>query len=324
MISTQNHLPSATPAFLTDVRDGLRRTPRRLPAKYFYDARGDALFQQIMHCPAYYLYRAEQGILSGQGKTITRRLGALADRYQVVELGPGDASKSRLLLTDMSEAGLVHSYLAIDISAHVIETVPRLLSSTLPGITVTGLAGDYLAALAGHPRPAGVRRLILFLGASIGNFTPEEALSFSKRLNLLSEPGDCVLTGFDLKKHPGVILRAYDDAGGLTRAFNLNLLVRINREAEGDFATERFDHYPSYDPETGCCKSFLVSLEDQAVRIAGERFDFREGETILTEISQKYAPAAIGELAVAAGFRSVADYSDRKGWFTDALWQLPG
>lgn len=316
--------PTARENFARDVLGGLSGYPKKIPSKYFYDARGDVLFQQIMQCPEYYLYRAEKAILVLRADDMARMAKEYAPSWEVMELGPGDASKSIFLLRALAAEGCLAAYNPIDISSHVISELDTLLASEIPGIPVHGITGDYLEALETSPRRDGTRRLILFMGAGIGNFFPEEAKRFCRRLRTLTTPGDLVLVGFDLKKDPRRILDAYQDRGGLTKAFNLNLLARINREAEGNFDTARFDHYPTYDPDTGSCKSFLVSTQETVVRIADTHIRFGQGETIFTEVSQKYAAGEIDLLAEASGFLPVEHYTDPRRQFVDCLWKVPG
>lgn len=323
MYSGTSHTLTTPDTFIPDVLEGLRGYPKRLPSKYFYDAKGDLLFQQIMRCPEYYLSRSEHAILSSQSAAITAELKTRSPTFEVAELGPGDASKSIFLLRALAAVDALGSYVPIDISAHVIATLRGSMAREFPGIHVHGITGDYLTALSQSPRSPEITRLILLLGANIGNFTPEEAKHFLRRLRTLSMPGDALLIGIDVKKHPAIILSAYNDREGLTKAFNFNLLARINREAGAGFELDQFDHYPTYDPETGTCKSFLVALKDMKVPVAGEIIRLREGESILTEVSQKYSLRAIDHLARESGFEPVAQYFDEKKWFVDCLWKVP-
>jgi dimethylhistidine N-methyltransferase len=325
MHTNEPDILDARRTFATEILEGLRRPQKRLPSKYFYDARGDEIFQRIMHAPAYYLFRAERQILSTRSEEIARQVTAMAPAVEVAELGPGDATKSIFLLRELALREALSAYRPIDISAHIIDLLSGALVQSLPGIPVHGLQGDYTAALAASPRPEGaVPRLILMLGANIGNFPPPAAVQLCRRLRELSRPGDMLLIGIDLKKDPRVVLEAYDDPGGLTRAFNLNLLRRINREAPADFEIDAFSHFPTYDPETGACKSFLVSEKATAVTVAGEKIHFRAGEAVLTEISQKYSLAETLALARESGFEPAGQYFDEKKWFVDCLWKVPG
>lgn len=309
--------------FLHDVVDGLTSSPKHLDAKYFYDANGDKLFQQIMQCPEYYPTRCEMEILQQQRREITGAVNALLKRYDVVELGAGDATKSVHLLQEMMNAGVDFTYYPVDISGNVIENLEKQLPVALPGLQVKGLQGEYMRMLHHASGLSEKNKLVLFMGANIGNFDTREALQFCRQLRRQLQPGDLLMIGFDLKKHPSVILDAYNDSQGITRAFNLNLLHRINRELGADFKPRLFDHYACYDPATGACKSYLVSLARQKVHIDNAAvIEFERDECIYMEISQKYTPAEIQQLAYAAGFTPVADFRDSRNWFADCLWKV--
>ncbi|WP_225860234.1 L-histidine N(alpha)-methyltransferase [Chitinophaga pendula] len=309
-----------TSAFYKDVIMGLRSPEKKLDAKYFYDAAGDHLFQQIMQCPEYYPTRCEMEILSRQSADIVQAILRHSREFDVVELGAGDATKSIHLLRQLRRQQLSYTYFPIDISANVISSLERDLPPQLPGTQVQGLNGEYFDML----REAGTRshrnKVVLFMGANIGNFTRTEALSFCKTIRRELQPGDLLLTGFDLKKHPQLILDAYNDRQGYTRDFNLNLLRRINRELGADFDLNQFEHYPTYDPQTGACKSYLVSRTDQQVHIGEVVIHFREGEPIYMEISQKYSIPEIENLAAEAGFYPATRFTDSRSWFMDTLW----
>lgn len=309
--------------FLQDVIEGLTGSPKRLDAKYFYDANGDKLFQQIMQCPEYYPTRCEMEILKQQRAAITNTINALLPAYDVIELGAGDATKSVYLLQEMIKAGTDFTYYPVDISGSIISELENKLPQTLPGLQVKGLHGEYMRMLNQASALSDKNKLVLFMGANIGNFDPRQALNFCRQLRRQLKEGDLLMIGFDLKKHPAVILDAYNDSQGITRAFNLNLLHRINRELDADFRLRLFDHYASYDPATGACKSYLVSLANQKVRIGNTvTVEFERDECIYMEISQKYTPKEIQQLAFNAGFTPVADFRDTKNWFADCLWKV--
>ncbi|RPD41375.1 L-histidine N(alpha)-methyltransferase [Chitinophaga barathri] len=307
--------------FEKDVLEGLREVPKRLHSKYFYDATGDALFQQIMHCQEYYLTRCEMDILRGQTEQIVRAIRRQAPVFDLVELGAGDASKSFYLLKELLRTGAIDTYFPIDISRNIIAQLQQSLPVKLPGLQVTGLNGEYMDMLQAAGQITGRQKVVMFMGSSIGNFTPAEAVQFCAKLRQQLQPGDMLMIGFDLRKNPKTILDAYNDKAGITRAFNLNLLERINRELDGNFDVSQFEHYPTYDPLTGACKSFLISQKEQAVEIAGQTVRFGANEPIFMEISQKYTVEEINELASRSGFRPVEFFYDSKRWFTDVLWQ---
>lgn len=313
--------PVVQAQFYKDVMQGLSSTPKYLQSKYFYDAEGDRLFQQIMQLSEYYLTRCEQEIFVKQTKAIAANLVSESGDCDIIELGAGDATKSTHLLRYLIDAGRHFTYYPVDISQNVIQLLEAEMPQRIPGLQVQGLNGDYFDMIRKSYQVSGRRKVILFLGSNIGNFRPAEANRFLRVLNDSLLSGDMVLIGFDLKKHPKQILAAYDDTTGVTKAFNLNLLRRINRELGADFDLAKFDHYPTYDPISGACKSFLVSIEDQEVHIGDESCRLYRNECVWTELSQKYSEDEINELAVQTGFRPVKNFYDSRHWFLDAAWE---
>ena len=287
--------------FLRDVLKGLERKPKKLDSKYFYDAKGDKLFQHIMDCPEYYITRCEAEIFSILSEAIAAELAASFEAFDLIELGAGDASKTVYLLQELLKARADFKYFPVDISRSIIDYLQYELPNKVPGLDVEGLNGEYVEMLKEANRVSGRRKVVLFLGSNIGNMDAGEALNFLIEVRTNLNPGDKLLIGFDLKKHPAIVFSAYNDHSGYTKAFNLNLLERINRELGGNFELSRFDHYPTYDPITGACKSYLVSNSKQQVLIAGRRFMFEEGEVIVMELSQKYDLQEIESLAKASG-----------------------
>ncbi|HEY5748553.1 MAG TPA: L-histidine N(alpha)-methyltransferase [Chryseolinea sp.] len=312
---------AAREEFYEDVIHGLTASSKSLSAKYFYDAEGDKLFQRIMQCPEYYLTHCEQEIFEHQTQDIATLICHHATDFDLVELGPGDTAKSSYLLGELQARGVDYTYFPIDISESIIQTLEKTLPLKFPGMRVEGLQGDYLDMLKEAKLRSNKRKVVLFMGASIGNVPPEEALGFCKALRKQLSPGDLLLVGFDLKKHPQVILDAYNDPEGITRAFNLNLLKRINRELGADFNLEHFVHYPTYDPATGSCKSYLVSQREQRVHIGPHAIRFTQGEPIFMEISQKYSLTEIQQLAERSGFKSLEQFQDSRKWFVDVMWK---
>jgi len=308
--------------FYEEVIRGLRAVPKYLSSKYLYDAAGDRIFQQIMHCPEYYLTRCEMEILSKRAAAIAHLMKIHAGMFDVVELGPGDTSKSILLLGELLKEKAIHTYFPIDISANVITKLKKELPLKLPKLQLNGLNGEYFDMLHYVHQISDRKKVLLFLGANIGNFTLQGAWHFCRQIGQYLNRGDLLLVGFDLKKNPLIIREAYHDKQGLTKAFNLNLLQRINGELQADFNLSQFDHYPTYDPHTGACKSYLVSLVNQRVHINRDiTIPFKENETIYTEISQKYSPEEIDRLAIESGFIPLTKFYDHKKWFVDCLWQ---
>jgi dimethylhistidine N-methyltransferase len=306
--------------FYLDVIQGLTETPKRLSSKYFYDKKGDSLFQAIMGSPDYYLTRCEMEIFTGQAKEIVDSITAENVGFELIELGPGNCAKSIYLLHALIAAGASFNYVPIDISENVISGLKSFLPDNAPNLRFNGLVGDYFDALSFYSLLPGTRKVVMCLGGNIGNMTIKESNEFCKKLRSYLQPGDQCIIGFDLVKHPAVIKRAYDDRDGFTREFNLNLLTRINRELDADFRIDQFDHYCSYDPLTGAAKSYLVSLSDMAVNISGTIISFEKDECIWTEISQKYSKSQIRQMAIDNGFIHTTGFSDTKSWFMDAIW----
>lgn len=308
--------------FFQDVFRGLSAPLKHLDSKYFYDENGDKLFQEIMDCPEYYLTKCELEILSKQSHTIIDSILVHHQCFDVVELGAGNALKSGYFLKELINKDVPFTYYPIDISANVISLLEKELPEEIPGLKMHTLQGEYLEMLKRANAMSDRRKVILFLGSNIGNFSPEAAGQFFIEIRNHLNPGDMLLTGFDLKKDPRVILNAYNDKAGITRQFNLNLLHRINRELDADFEPAQFDHFPTYDPQTGACKSYLVSLRDQVVRIGEADFIFfKEGEPVSTEISQKYSIDQIEKMADQGGYRLLNNFYDSKNWFVDSLWE---
>ncbi|NIG54355.1 L-histidine N(alpha)-methyltransferase [Chitinophaga sp. Cy-1792] len=324
VISTPANVFRTRPAssFYHDVVQGLRAQQKYLDPKYFYDAAGDELFQQIMQCPEYYLTGCEMEIMTQQSAAIAAAFSKYAADYDVIELGAGDASKSIHLLQQLIDNGTDYTYYPIDISGNVIQLLNSSLPQQLPQLSFRGLQGEYFEMLKYASTISSRRKILLFMGGNIGNFSPAAARSFCQQLRQHLQSGDLLLTGFDLKKHPQLILHAYNDSAGITREFNFNLLRRINRELQADFDTSKFEHFPTYDPQSGSCKSYLISLCAQQVHIGDDvTIPFRENEPIYMEISQKYDPVEINQLAAFGGFAPVAEFRDQRNWFSDCLWQ---
>lgn len=309
-------------SFYRDIVKGLTATPKYLESKYFYDAAGDRLFQEIMRSPEYYPTGCETEILLEHSKEMIDVFKFHAGDFDLVELGAGDATKTQHLLEGMLAEGIDFTYFPIDISKNVLRSLDRSLPVQMPSLQWQGLNGEYFEMLQEAGDRSLKNKVVLFMGANIGNFTTDEALLFCLSIREQLQPGDLLMIGFDLKKEPQTILNAYNDRKGITRAFNLNLLSRINRELGADFNIGHFDHYPTYDPMTGACKSYLISLVNQRVRIADNVYiDFQENEPIYMEISQKYSLEESDRMAAAAGFEPIAHFLDGKRWFADIVWK---
>jgi L-histidine N-alpha-methyltransferase len=307
--------------FLKEVLHDLGQTPKTLNSKYFYDGKGDKLFQEIMDCPEYYPTNCEMEIFRERTKDLAITLKNGFNTFDLVEMGAGDATKSSYLLKELMEMDADFTYMPIDISSTMIAHLEQSLPEKIKGLKVNGLNGEYFDMLEKANQISSRKKVVLMLGGNIGNVTPENALGFCSKIRSSLQEGDLVLIGFDLKKNPRTVLAAYNDAGGFTRDFNLNLLHRINDELGGNFDTEQFEHYPTYDPSTGACKSYLISRIDQEVIISGQTFIFKENEFIFMEISQKYSLEETDKMAEATGFKTVNHFLDHKKWFVDTVWQ---
>jgi L-histidine N-alpha-methyltransferase len=313
---------AATSAFADDVLRGLSRRPKSLPSMYFYDEIGSRLFQRITELEEYYLTRAECEILQTYAGQLSELLGNRP--FRLVELGVGDGAKTRSLLRHFLAGGLQFEYMPIDICEHALVELTGSLRRQMPEDTlrVHGIVAEYFEAMSLLDRRPTERTVVLFLGSNIGNFEPRDARRFLRTLRRSLRPGDSVLIGFDLKKDPALLTRAYNDAQGVTREFNFNLLERINRELGGEFDRRRFRHYGAYNPRLGRMESWLVSLDDQqvAVRELGRVFELARGEGIHVECSYKYDDKQIERLAASSGFDVRQQFFDRRHWFVDSLW----
>ncbi|MDE3182560.1 MAG: L-histidine N(alpha)-methyltransferase [Bacteroidota bacterium] len=305
--------------FLTDVLKGLQSSPKYLDSKYFYDKKGDELFQKIMESEEYYLTNAEMEIFSKQQSQIVDTVLYNSDPLDVIEFGPGDATKSVHLLKELAGRKQIENYVPIDISENIISLLNQSLPKQVPTLTIHGLAGEYFEMLSAAHKISSNKKLVLFLGANIGNFKFNEMPAFLMKLKSLLSAGDMVLIGFDLKKNPQTILSAYNDQQGFTKEFNLNLLSRINKELNGNFEIENFEHYPTYDPSTGACKSYLISTKEQSVKIGETLIHFEKNEPIFMEISQKYSVKEIDEIATECEFEVLADFFDSNRYFVDVI-----
>ena len=307
--------------FLKDVVKGLQSSPKYLYSKYFYDKKGDELFQKIMSSKDYYLTDSEMEIFSTQTEEIANAVLEKTENIDVVEFGAGDATKSIWLLKELSKRKVLNAYSPIDISKNIINLLDKTLPEQILGINIHGLNGEYLNMLSQANQISKNKKLVLFLGANIGNFKLAEIPEFCKKLRNLLFDGDMVLIGFDLKKDPKKILAAYDDSEGFTNQFNLNLLRRINRELNANFNLKNFEHYAMYDPDSGACKSYLVSTENQKVHLDNSVINFEKNETISMEISQKYTTSKIDGISCQCGFVPGAYFFDTKKYFTDVIWK---
>jgi dimethylhistidine N-methyltransferase len=299
-------------SFREAVRHGLSRNPKSLSPMYFYDEQGAALFEEICRLPEYYPTRAETAILRTHAADIAARIGPQA---HLVEYGSGATEKVRPLLDALEDPV---AYTPVDISAEQLAAAAADLAASYPAIEVTGIIADYTRPFTLPPprrRPAG-KRAALFLGSTIGNFGPEEALSFMQQAARRLSNGGLLLIGADLRKDPNRLHAAYNDSAGITARFNLNLLSRINRELDGSFDLGAFDHYAFYNPGPGRIEMHLVSRRAQRVTVAGQSFTFDQGESLHTENSYKFTVEGFRTMARRAGFTPEAVWFDEENLFS--------
>jgi L-histidine N-alpha-methyltransferase len=288
---------AATSELARDVRAGLARQPKSIPPKYFYDAEGSRLFDRICDTPEYYQTRTEQKLLEALADDLIAR----TKPSDLIELGSGAARKTRALLDAMDRAGLTSRYVPFDVSESMLCESAEQLLDAYPWLDVAGIVGDYERHL--DALPAGARRLFLFLGSTIGNFGPGEAVAFLARLRALMSEGDFLLIGLDTVKSEDVLNNAYNDAQGLTEAFNKNVLRVINRELYADFDLNAFEHVAFYNHERSQIEMHLEARCTQRVRIKqlDMNVDFVENERILTEISRKFSQESANDTLERAG-----------------------
>jgi L-histidine N-alpha-methyltransferase len=307
-LSLSNHLAadSAAQALRRDVRDGLTQTPKSLPPKWFYDAVGSDLFDQITRLPEYYPTRAEAQILRARSAEIAAASGA----DTLVELGSGTSEKTRMLLDALRDSGSLRRFVPFDVDAGVLNAAGSAIQREYPGIEIDAVCGDFEEHLDKIP---GVgRRLVVFLGSTIGNLTPGPRTDFLSALSDTLRPGDSLLLGTDLVKDVGRLVRAYADSAGVTARFNRNVLAVVNRELDADFNVDAFAHVARWNAADERIEMWLRAPTAQRVHIAGLDLivDFAAGEEMLTEVSCKFRPDAVKAELAAAGLR-------RTHWWTD-------
>lgn len=312
-VSLSNYLAAdaATHALRRDVRDGLTASPKTLPPKWFYDAAGSDLFDQITRLPEYYPTRAEAAILRAHAADIAASSGA----DTLVELGSGTSEKTRILLDAMSEAGSLQRFIPFDVDATILESAGAAIGAEYPGVEIDAVCGDFEEHLGKIPLVG--RRLVVFLGSTIGNLTAGPRAEFLAALADSLQPGDTLLLGTDLVKDVDRLVRAYDDSAGVTADFNKNVLAVVNRELDADFDLDAFEHVARWNPDELRIEMRLRARGAQRVRIAGLDLtvDFADGEEMLTEVSCKFRPEVVAEELAAAGLRRIDWWTDDAGDF---------
>jgi dimethylhistidine N-methyltransferase len=291
--------------FLADVIAGLSSNPRTIPCKYFYDDRGAALFQNICELPEYYVTRTEIDILGRSGADIASQLGP---NIELIGLGTGAGTKTRILIEALQNPAV---YIPVDISEKQLLESTALFRKIFPDLEILPVCADYLQSVV-LPAPSRIpaRNVVYFPGSTIGNFEPDEAVQFLRRIANVCRDGGGLLIGVDLKKDRQVLEAAYNDSAGVTAQFNLNLLQRINRELGADFDLDQWQHRAIYNPDAGRIEMHLISEADQFVHFNEHKFHFRRGEKIITEYSYKYSQEEFAAFAAKAGFKFVRMWTD--------------
>ncbi|MCF8367464.1 MAG: L-histidine N(alpha)-methyltransferase [Bacteroidales bacterium] len=310
--------------FAIDISNGLTSMPKHLGSKYFYDAKGSRIFQKIMQMPEYYLTSCEEEIFLNQKHLIYEVFSQHGKPFEMVELGAGDGMKTKILLNYFLQRNSNLKYIPVDISEKAVVDLVNELETELPTLDVNGKVGDYFQLINELSQTGKTPKILLFLGSNIGNFNEPESIRFFKQLKEIMNPDDMLFIGFDLKKDPEVILKAYNDPYGYTSSFNLNLLRRINEDLGADFELLKFDHHEVYDPQTGTAKSYLVSKDKQSVYIhdLNQTIEFDKWETIYMEMSQKYDMKMIRDLANNSGFEVVRNFYDKRQYYMNSVWKL--
>ncbi|AQA02768.1 L-histidine N(alpha)-methyltransferase [Mycobacterium sp. MS1601] len=312
-VSVANHLAAdhAAQALRHDVRSGLSANPKSLPPKWFYDAVGSDLFDQITRLPEYYPTRAEASILADRAAEIA----AASDADTLVELGSGTSEKTRMLLDAMRDRGALRRFIPFDVDSSVLVAAGAALAAEYPGVDIDAVCGDFEEHLG--EIPGGGRRLFAFLGSTIGNLTPGPRAQFLSSLAAVMNAGDTLLLGTDLVKDPGRLVRAYDDSAGVTAAFNRNVLAVVNRELHADFDLEAFAHVAKWNPAEERIEMWLRAVTAQHVRIADVDLtvDFDPGEEMLTEVSCKFRADGVARELASAGLRLTQWWTDAPGDF---------
>jgi L-histidine N-alpha-methyltransferase len=315
---------SADHELALSLLEGLSKSPKSLPSRFFYDDKGSELFKQIMGLPEYYPTRCEKEIL----QKYSGEIASLLDdgQYNIVELGCGDGVKTMLLLEKLLEQKKEFSFVPLDISKAAVDFLISNLKKEYGEIPfeVKGLVAEYFQGLSWLSTNASEKNLVLFLGSNIGNFDKSMAMRFLRQLWYSLNDGDLILIGFDLKKDLDILYNAYNDSAGVTKEFNFNVLDRINKNLGGDFKRDQFQHQGLYNVVTGAMESYLISTVAQKVTIEelGKSFDFKSWEPMHMEYSYKYQQSDIEELAEGSGFEIVNGFTDEKGYFVDSLWKV--
>lgn len=302
-----------------DVISGLTQQPKSLPPKYFYDDRGSQLFEAITHLPEYYLTRTERQILAKSAAAIMTRVGAC----DLVELGSGSSSKTRILLDAYQQGKCALRYVPVDVSGGMLEESARTLLKDYPTLTIHGLVSTYEMALADLPETTFPRRLLAFIGSTLGNLSPQECQHFFAQMSQALQTGDYFLLGVDLQKDKNILEAAYNDQQGITAEFNLNMLNHLNWRFQGDFDVIQFRHVAVYRDRDHQIEMYIESLCDQTVTLGalGLQLSFTAGEKLLSEISRKFKVSQLAQELIEYGLHITETFTDNNHWFALLLCQ---
>ncbi len=317
------HLQKDKPGFdfKNEVLIGLTNKPMRIPSKYFYDKEGSRIFEEIMALEEYYPTNCEWEIFETYKSDILNSISN--EHFNLIDIGAGDGAKTKILISHFLGSGASFTYVPIDISGDILQKLAHDFSIQFPKLNVKPVKGEYNEALAWLKRTSHHKNVVLFLGGNIGNFPKAKSASFLREIKHALNKDDFLLIGIDLKKDPRIIINAYDDKKGVTAAFNLNLLQRINNELGGNFNLNNWQHFPFYNPQTGAVESYLISKKEQHVFISAleKTFHFHANDAIHTEFSFKYSLHEISELAKDSGFKIERNFYDKRKYFSDSLWK---
>jgi len=324
-IALPQNSPKIEPPIASAAREGLSARIKCLPPWLFYDNDGSYLFEQITQLPEYYLTRTEREIFHANAAEIIARAaqpnGTEPSRLRIAELGAGSADKTRLLLKAAVHRQGTLQYEPVDVSASALETARERIEREIPGVHVTPRILNYLHGLDLRPSSPGERRMVLYIGSSIGNFEPYQAAQILEIIRAGLDPGDTLLLGVDLKKDEATLLAAYNDPAGITARFNLNMLARLNRELDADFDLGAFAHRALWNPAESRIEMHLESLDNQQVKLPSLDLEvtFAAGERMHTENSYKYVPGQAEVMLAAAGFNAESTWTDPRNWFAVCL-----
>ena len=320
---SDNNTVIATTDFEKEVHEGLTSFPKYLSSKWFYDKKGDKLFQDIMAMPEYYLTNCEYNIMERYAQELANAFEN--DKgFDLIELGAGDGKKTKLLLKQLVQDDINFNYLPIDISQNALDSLEENLIKEMPRVNVKTQQGTYFEVLENISEYKTRKKVILVLGSNIGNLLHPQAIDFLQKLKNVMSKDDMLFMGFDQKKNPQTILDAYNDKAGITEAFNKNILHRINDEMDANFNPDQFLHWEVYDPESGTAKSYLVSKIKQDVQLKTLQLEvnFKQWESIHTEISQKYDDDIVNWLAEESGLNVHQQYTDDKNYYKNYIFKI--